>query len=68
MIEIKNSRALTTLLNDMLESYNTQEPDEDVLATIRDLYHQCKILQPVISRLVESDQDNDTLGTITLII
>lgn len=51
-----------SLLNDMLNKFNSNETTDDELVTIKELYTSCHNLIPTISRLAGDIQNNELLG------
>lgn len=61
-LELKKAMDNASLLNDMLNNFNSNETTDDELVTIKELYTSCQNLIPTISRLAEDVHNNELLG------
>ncbi|CAL7949486.1 unnamed protein product [Xylocopa violacea] len=61
IMELESVHNNAKLLSEMLDSYNCDETTKEDLELMKELYHACERLKPIVLRLANEIQDNEEM-------
>ncbi|XP_076762538.1 ADP-ribosylation factor-binding protein Gga [Xylocopa sonorina] len=61
IMELESVHNNAKLLSEMLDSYNCNETTKEDLELMKELYHACERLKPIVLRLANEIQDNEEM-------